>query len=436
MVVVGFKVLVAIITALLGGWLARHPVVTGASAQRFLGLALSLQVLPAVVLFIALYLAAGQGVPSDVPSYYVPAGHAALSEQLPYRDFDLSYGPLFAYVGAGLLALWDADQSFVLFGIALNAVTLVLWHQVALRCTSLARARHATLLYASSGHVLLQTLLGTNQIWVAAALAGSALLIVRNHSGASGVVQAVSISATKLLTLLFWPLLWLCAPRRGRWLLGAVLPSAGVFALFTLLGADILVPLRRESGLISSGNLPYLLEPLSASLGSGAYLAYDVLGLLGLAAAWLWLYRQIRGSDYAGRARVLPAGLALIGLLFMILSKKSNSGYEVFIMYPAMLVLAGSTLQLRGQVAFLVVFNALLMAEPSLWFRMGHWQPLSQWLRAPDIAHTLLFIAGDIVLVACYAFLAWLSIKDVQVSVRDAGTASVAAAPAILGATS
>ncbi len=380
MEVIASKIVLAIATALLGGWVARRPVLPAISPRKFLGLALGLQVLPAGLLFVAFYVVAGHPVSSDVPGFYVLPGRAVLAGQIPYRDFGLSYAPLFPYVGASLLYIWDADRAFVVFGMALNVLALILWHAVALRCTSVERARQATVLYASSGHVLIQTALGTNQIWVAVALAGSALLIARQQPAASALVQAVSACTTKLLALLFWPVLWLCAPRRSTWLMTSVLLTAAVFATFVLLGADVLDPLRREGEGISSGNLPYLLEPLSTSLGKWRYLPYDALAALTLAAAWLWMYWETRTWDDVRRARVLPAALALIGLLFMLFSKKSISGYEVFVMYPAILVLTGTALPLGRQVAFLLIFNVLLVAEPSVWFRVGRYQPLSQWM--------------------------------------------------------
>jgi hypothetical protein len=261
-------------------------------------------------------------------------------------------------------------------------------------------------------------------------------LIDRQQPAASALVQAASACTTKLLALLFWPVLWLCTPRRGTWLLTSVLLTGAVFATFVLLGADVLVPLRREGAGISSGNLPYLLEPLSGALGKWRYLPYDALAAFTLAAAWLWMYWQTRRWDDIRRARILPAALALIGLLFMLFSKKSISGYEVFVMYPAILVLAGTALPLSRKIAFLLVFNVLLVAEPSVWFRVGRFQPLSQWMDAAGLVPLLPFVLTDIALVACYAFLAWLCLRSIQVSGRDADRANSESLPAILGATS
>ncbi len=436
MAVIAFKILVAIGTALLGAWTLRQPRLMALPKPRFLGLALGLQLLTGLGLFVALYGLGHQTVPADVPGYYVPEARAALSGQLPYRDFPQSYAPLFPYVGAALLSLWNAAEAFVLFAIALNSVTLVLWHQVATRCTDAARARQTTILYATSGHVLLQTLLGTNQIWVAAALAGSALLVYRRREAGSGFVQAASACCTKLLAPMFWPVLWICAERRVRWLTALILVTAAVFGIFTLAGANVLDPLRLEGERFSSGNLPYLLEPLSAGLGERRYLPFDVLAVLVLAGALLWIYRQAAALAPPARARLLAPGLALTGLLFMLVSKKSISGYEVFFMYPAVLTLCVSVTSTLAREVFLLVFNVLLVAEPSLWFRVGRYQTLSAWLRESGGPAAPAFALLDLALVGCYAYLAWLSLKTLQFSVRGCGTERAEAAPDIIGATS
>lgn len=153
-------------------------------------------------------------------------------------------------------------QRLALFAILLNVLTLLLWHRAAVASIGDRAARETSVLYATSGHVIAQTLLGTNQIWVAAALTGSCLLLNRGASTASGLVQALSVCATKLLALLFWPALWIFAPRRWRWVVAALLAAAAVHVGFALWGANPLDALRQEGALISPGNLPFLLDPL------------------------------------------------------------------------------------------------------------------------------------------------------------------------------
>src|SRR5262245_12952410 len=106
MVAILFKLLVALGTGALGVCALRIGAVGRLSDRGFIVAALGLQVLPAILLFIGLYVVAGQEVTSDVAGYYMPPARAVLAGQVPYRDFPLSYAPLFPYIGAALLQIW------------------------------------------------------------------------------------------------------------------------------------------------------------------------------------------------------------------------------------------------------------------------------------------------------------------------------------------
>lgn len=410
MMAIVFKVLVAAAAALLGACVLRSRVPLALSDRRFVQLLLALQLVPALALFVALYVVAGQDVTSDVPGYYVPVARAVLAGQMPYRDFPLSYGPLFPYVGAALLQLWNSPKIFALFAIALNALALVWWHSAAVACFDRQTARVSSVLYATSGHVLVQALLGTNQAWIAAALAASTLLLVRRRDMASGLVQALALVAVKFLVLLFWPVLWICARHRLRWLCGAVLPIALVFGFLIGTGVDVLVPLREEGDLISSGNLPYLLAPLVERLGASAPRLFDGIALLLLGSAVVWLLVKAWKLPPESRLRWLMPALTLIGVTFMLFSKKSFTGYALFFLYPAMLVLAQSIQRAHWRTAFVLAFNVLLAAEPSAWFYLGgDGRGLGAWLATGHATALYAFVLVDIALIACYAYVAVLS---------------------------
>src|SRR5690242_2956134 len=110
-----------------GAWVVHFRGLSELPERRFIAIILALQLIPALGLFTALYLVGHQQLTSDVPAYYVPAAQAVLAGQVPFRDFTLSYAPLFPYVGAMLLCGWNSSKAFALFAILLNAGTLLLW---------------------------------------------------------------------------------------------------------------------------------------------------------------------------------------------------------------------------------------------------------------------------------------------------------------------
>ena len=427
MALILLKLALALGDGLLGVWVLRKPGLENWAEGPFQRRMIALQVIPAVALFIGLYLVGHQEVPSDVPAYYLPAAHAALAGKLPFRDFTLSYAPLFPYVGATLVGIWDSGKMFALFSILVNAVALILWHRVANLCLERKTARQSTVLFATSGHMLLQTLLGTNQTWIGAALAASALLIMVERPTASGLLQAIAVGATKILVLLFWPALWICARYRWRWLAAALLPALVLYGAFAAVGADIFYPLRFEGDLITSGNLPYVLDPLLSATGAAKKTVFDAVLLAALAITTLWLFVRLRPLTPRQRSAALPLALALTGVVFLLISKKSYTGYAVFIMYPITVALGVGMKRLSARAGFLLVFNVLLATEPSLWFRLGGFKgTLQEWLEAGGGAAAAGFVLLDGALLACYAWVAWVSVRSIRRTTDGAMTSSSA----------
>lgn len=410
MIAISFKVVVVVTTALLGVCALRSPLMQRLSERAFISAVACLQLVPALAVFVAIYVIGHQNVTSDVPGYYVPAAQAVLNGQVPYRDFALSYAPLFPYIGASLLTVWDDAKVFALFAIAVNALALVLWHKAAVVTVGEHTARASSVLFATSGHVLVQALLGTNQAWIGAALAASTLFIVTGREVASGVAQAAALCAVKVLSLLFWPVLWIMAGRRMRWLAAAVLPCAIVYGAFAMSDADLLAPLRKEGDLISSGNLPYVLGLWIDEPGTYLPRLFDVLAVGMLGGAALLIYKYARAVPDAARAGLLIPALALLGLTFMFFSKKSFTGYILFFLYPTLLVLVLSVRDLRWCLALSAVFNLLLAVEPSVWFFLGgNGRPLDTWLDETPSLAVYAFVLLDLALIACYAYLGMLS---------------------------
>ncbi len=416
MTATAFKIAVAVATGLLGIWLPRRVALDRLSDRAFLWRAATLQLALGLGLFVALYGIGNAQVTSDVPSYYLPAARAALAGKVPLRDFPSSYAPLFPYVGAGLLALWNSDKAFALLAILVNALALVAWHSAALACLGRQAARQASLLYATSGHLLIQSLLGTNQLWIAALLAGTTLLLVRGREAGSGLLQAVALCATKFLAALFWPVLAICSAHRARWVGAAVLASAAVYAAFGVAGADLLYPFRYQSTLISSGNLPYLLDPVLGPIGAAERsIISEAAAIAAFAAVTAWIYLRSRSLPAERRPLLLLGALALTGCAFMLVSKKSYTAYAVFFMYPAIAALVLGTRRAAGRAGFLLVFNVLLVAEPSLWFHLGgNGRRLSEWLQEAGGLRVGSFVAVDLALVACYGYLAAMSAACVR----------------------
>ena len=75
----------------------------------------------------------------------------------------------------------------------------------------------------------------------------------------------------------------------------------------------------------------------------------------------------------------------------------------------------------------LIAFNALLATEPSMWFHLGGFMgTLQEWLDAGGGSKALTFVLVDVALLACYAWVAWLSVRCILRTTDGAMTSNSA----------
>ncbi len=405
------KALGVLFAGALSAVLLRSRRVAEASDTRFTIFVVGLHAGLALGLFLGIYVIAGEPLTSDAPAYYVPAARAAAGGLLPYRDFATNYAPLFPYVGAVVLGVWNDARSFSLLSIVLSAVALLLWNDLAARRFDARTARAASVLYATNGHVLLHCILGGNQTWIALALALSAWLALGGAALYSGLLQGIAVSATKVLILLFWPAFWIAVRPRWLWLVASIGTAAAIYGAFALHGADILFPLRAEGNLFTCGNLPFIIEPILGLVGITIAPYYDMLAAAALCLTYVWLLRVSRTYSTADGAALLVLALAAVNVIFMLVSKKSFTGYLIFGIYPIELVIADYLLRSRDAffriLILATVFNVLLCDEPTLWFRLGgDGISLGQWLAHGPRVAAYWFALVDVALLTCYGLLA------------------------------
>ncbi len=396
------------------------------SPRSFDAASLGVALATRVGLALGLYGVLDQEVLGDVLGTYVPQGRALLEGRTPYRDFSTSYGPLFPFLAAAILGLWNDPVAFVAAAIAVELGSLALWLRAGRRLLDERSVRVATALYLTSPIPLLNVAMnGGNQVWIAPFLAACALALARCDALA-GVALGSSVVAVKLLGGLFAPGAWLFARQRTRFALGFVAPIAVAYAVaFAWGGRRAFEGLLYEAGQITPGNLYFQLSALGLDLENpllGAASAVLLAGAGALGVAWLWR------ADISQDPRRLPAVLGATLIAFLLLSKKSYPTYLVLGFYPLCLALARA----RPGPWDCVAFGALGLAatlEMSLWFRWLDTRDLSLlWsepLPAPvDRAGVLGFLACELALLASYAALLWRIAPELGFSARAAPAAA------------
>ena len=350
-------------------------------------------------LLLAVWLVSGLDAPSDIQRFYLPQARAALDGALVYRDIVSSYGPLFPYLAALPIAVWNRGAALVVFAILWELAAMAAWGALARRHRGGDEAVRALRLYLCNPLAIVNVVLvGQNQVWMAALWGGAAWLLARRRAFAAGVVAMLSVVGVKLLGLLALPALWWRAGSRRRFAAGAALAAIVAVVPFAAAGADVLQPLRLEGDQLTSGNLPYLLTLVGLDPGVPAL----TWPLTALAAAALLVTaalveRTAAGDPAADRVIPLETALSCLMLVFLLVSRKSYASYLAIVLLPLSTAVVAARLRLWQQAAFLALCG-LATIEPSLWFR---------WMEEATLArldgwHAAAFLLVEGVLVAGY----------------------------------
>lgn len=277
---------------------------------------------------------------SDATRHYLPQTLRVLAGQVPYRDFESSYSPLFQALLAGPVSLWSSVGAVVLTMLALDFAAL--WIYVRRPGADPVRTWRAAFLYSLSPvAVYWVAVTGYNGPAVALAAVAALVLAERGRPWLAGTVAALGFLSSKLLAVLFWPgvAAW---SREGFWkrTLPMALSLAAVL-LLPLAGFDTLQPVRREALTVSTGNLWSLLR--LAAPGVEHTLAWKVLPPLAFLAAFAALFLAFQRKGDArpeDRFDTSAALIAATSLAFMLLSRKSYTIYAGMFLLLAVHTLA------------------------------------------------------------------------------------------------
>lgn len=304
---------------------------------------------------------------SDLVMYYQPEATNVVGGLAPYRDFPTSYGPLFPYLTAAALAVWNQAASIALLMVAFEIAAVRLFVRLdpgdgpAMARTLFVYLLNPAALYWSG-------MLGYNSpvvlfFWVLAVAA-----VASGRPAASALAVAGSVVAGKFLGVLLAPV-WLVFARRRLGLV-AIVALAGLAALLAarVAGLDLLLPLQREGHRSTSANLWFLATAVPGVAPGGALWRVGPLVALAAAAGALMVALARRWANRpAPTLAQLSAAVAAMGWLFMLLSKKSFPHYTpMFVLFACYAICAARPRERRWPF-LLAVLGAIGILEPGLW---------------------------------------------------------------------
>lgn len=338
----------------------------------------------------------------DVPEYYYPQAQLVLGGQLPYRDFPLNYGPLFPYICAAVVSVWRSPAALVLFSIVVEIASVVVWVFAARSWFPEQAIRKAAILYLTSLLPFANVgVSGQNQVWISLFLAGSVYLAGTKRDALAGTALGLSVVVVKFLGLLFAPLLMLSSRRKFVWISGLLAVTIGTFGILRLLGADPLMPLKREAAMHSPGNISFLLTALGFTQGN---LILEIALSAILAGLVLAVAMRCGSESICGNGSALFHGIAISYLLFALFSPKSYTYYAMMCFFP-LCVSVGYMVQTRAGIFPFALLGTVLVIEPNLW---------QAWFQRHDL--TLLWTTHLPPKVTPFGMWAFVAVETVVVS--------------------
>jgi len=353
-------------------------------------------------------------VHSDLALYYTGEARSAAGGAIPYLDFPSSYGPLFAYVLAAPWSIWPHSAAVALPLVGFEIVAVLLLSRLARTQRDVPEQMVARTLFVytlNPAALYWSGMLAYNSSVVLLFWVYGVARLLRTQPGAAGVSLGASVLVGKFLGILAGPVWFGCARQRVRVLLTTGAVSIAVFLLLRQNGIDLLLPLRREGGRATSGNLWFLIgSAVPVDLTSTPWQAAPLAVLAaGLAALTLFF---VRAWHRPPNLIQLAAGISSCGWLFMLLSRKGYPHYTPMFLLFFVLVLAARSTN-RWWPVLLALVGAIGVVEPGLWNAIG--QPNS--LSGADgrvVATAWALLAADLALIATTVWALWLSITHVR----------------------
>lgn len=361
-----------------------------------------------VVPFVAVFLILNETPRGDIPFFYWKAD-LAHQGGLVYRDFWSFHSPLFSYLLALPMFLWNSSKAIVaLMGVGEAVCVWLTWRFYRKRDRPAAFWKTVTYLLLPAP-LIICLLGGQEDIW----LWGFGLWAVMAGRGGRdafrvGLVLALALLTLKVtLVLIVFPLFFLLRDKVR--FVGALL-AVGVPALvgcYLVFGWQFLMPVQHAE-LPFSPNLVSILRPFASGGMERVPLKY---------LNWLGMVLTISVASFAGwrfrnrpLERAFPALWVITFGTFMLVQPSAMAYYLFLILI--VLVFELTDLNDFRPMALLLFINLLVIVQPFVYVYLGqprfdHFSMLATPLHALEYALEVLFVAS----VGVYGWLAWQRLK-------------------------
>ncbi|MFH1892749.1 MAG: hypothetical protein ABIK83_08735 [Candidatus Zixiibacteriota bacterium] len=339
---------------------------------------------------------------SDAVQVYLPETLKLISGELPYRDFVTSYSPLFSALLAIPVMIWQSVGSIVLTMLVVETVMIILYLKRSRLSDPVDGWRVAFLYLFSPISFYWIGLVGYNGSIIALFAMLGLILAERGKHALSGVACGLGLLCSKLLAALSWPAVILYD--RRNWLMRSVPVAITLILLLALTAAgfDTLMPIKKEFGRYTEGNLLFVISLVHPGLAGSTFgNIFALLAFVILFSFFAFRFVTTRAAANVNRFNTSSAFIALISLLFMTVSTKTYSFY-----LPMMLIFLIHALVTRLRysgrfLAPLAILGSITTIETGSYLT----QAADDTGGSLQLPKTIVFVLLNLITIACYVYM-------------------------------
>lgn len=316
-----------------------------------------LRILP----FFIIYIVFNFDARSDVEMFYESA-LGAKRFGFVYRDFESAYSPLFAYITALPLFIWNSPKAIILFMIIVECA--IIWFTINSYKSKYA-LKLGILYLLLPGSFVFSILGGQEDIWMwLFVLLGIYFSKKEKKPFYLGLALGFGLLITKALLVLYIPAILVFSKKPLHIFYGLL--SIGIPSLcFLYLHSEFLFlsPIQQAND-PRTPNIWSIIHPLSNGLIPIGPKILNWLGLFSIQS--LGIYFAIKLKNRIPMSEFLPYNFLIISIWLMIIQQSSLANYAYVYLLPLIFFLKLE--KSKKAMLLLLFFNVLIIVQPALWW--------------------------------------------------------------------
>lgn len=316
-----------------------------------------LRILP----FFIIYIVFNFDARSDVEMFYESAlGAKRLG--FVYRDFDSAYSPLFAYITALPLFLWNSPKAIILFMILVECV--IVWFTINFYKSKNA-LKLGILYLLLPGSFVFSILGGQEDIWMwLFVLLGIYFSKIEEKPFYLGLALGFGLLITKALLILYIPAILVFSKKPLYIIYGLLLIGIPSLAFLYLHSEfSFLSPIQQAND-PRTPNIWSIIHPVSNGLIPIGPKILNWLGLISIQS--LGIYFAVKLKNRIPISEFLLYNFLIISIWLMIIQQSSLANYAYVYLLP--LIFFFKLEKSKKDMLLLLFFNVLIIIQPALWW--------------------------------------------------------------------